>query len=200
MIAVTSRRACARSAERWAPAFAGGANKLVVCWNAMQAIAAPLLLVLALLSLPAAAAQAQSVNLTKTAVSEQQLLQQSRTIRGLGSIPDAKSYTLEQPAGRDWRHFHEVTLRWIGGIAILGMLAVLVFFYLSRGMVRIEAGRSGYTIVRFSWFERFVHWMTAVCFVVLALSGLNITFPIAAPAFDKTGILHRLFGMGKIRA
>ena len=139
MIAVTSRRACARSAERWAPAFAGGANKLVVCWNAMQAIAAPLLLALALLSLPAAAAQAQSVNPTKNAVSEQQLLQQSRTIRGLGSIPDAKSYTLEQPAGRDWRHFHEVTLRWIGGIAILGMLAVLVFFYLSRGMVRIEA-------------------------------------------------------------
>jgi formate dehydrogenase subunit gamma len=30
--------------------------------------------------------------------------------------------------------------------------------------------------VRFSAFERFVHWMTAVCFVVLALSGLNITF------------------------
>ena len=25
--------------------------------------------------------------------------------------------------GRDWRHFHEVTLRWIGAIAILGMLA-----------------------------------------------------------------------------
>src|SRR5262252_10465203 len=182
MIAVTSRRSCARSAERWAPAFAGGANKLVACWNAMQAIAAPLLLALALLSLPAAA-QGQSVNPTKNAVSEQQLLQQSKTVRGLGSIPDAKSYTLEQPAGRDWRRFHEVTLRWIGGIAILGMLAVLVIFYLSRGMVRIEAGRSGYTIVRFSWFERFVHWMTAVCFVILALSGLNVTFgkPLLLP-------------------
>ena len=148
----------------------------------MRAVAAPLLLALALLSLPAAA-QAQSVNPTKNAVSEQQLLQQSKTVRGLGSIPDTKSYTLEQPAGRDWRHFHEVTLRWIGGIAILGMLAVLVIFYLSRGMVRIEAGRSGYTIVRFSWFERFVHWMTAVCFVILALSGLNITFgrPLLLP-------------------
>src|SRR5215471_1461673 len=182
MIAVTSRRACARSAERWAPAFAGGANKLVVYRNAMRAVAAPLLLALALVSFPAAA-QTQSVNPTKNAVSEQQLLQQSRTIRGLGSIPDAKSYTLEQPAGRDWRHFHEVTLRWIGGIAILGMLAVLVIFYLSRGMVRIEAGRSGYTIVRFNAFERFVHWMTAACFIILAISGLNITFgrPLLLP-------------------
>ena len=53
-----------------------------------------------------------------------------------GSIPDTKSYTIEQPAGRDWRHFHEVTLRWIGAIAILGVLAVLVIFYLARGMVR----------------------------------------------------------------
>jgi formate dehydrogenase subunit gamma len=31
-------------------------------------------------------------------------------------------------------------------------------------------------LVRFSAFERLVHWMTAACFIVLALSGLNITF------------------------
>jgi formate dehydrogenase subunit gamma len=150
--------------------------------NPVQALAAPLRTVLVLVFLAVAAigypaaTQAQSVNPTKNAVSEEQLLRQSKTIRGLGSIPDTKSYTLEQPAGRDWRHFHEVTLRWIGGIAILGMLAVLVIFYLSRGMVRIENRRSGRIIVRFNAFERFVHWVTAVCFVVLALSGLNITF------------------------
>ena len=69
-----------------------------------------------------------------------------------------------------------MTLPWIGGIAILGMLALLVVFYLVRGMVRIEIGRSGRTIVRFNAFERLVHWMTATCFIVLALSGLNITF------------------------
>jgi formate dehydrogenase subunit gamma len=43
-------------------------------------------------------------------------------------------------------------------------------------MVRLESGRSGRTIVRFTWFERFVHWMTATCFIILAISGLNITF------------------------
>jgi formate dehydrogenase subunit gamma len=69
-----------------------------------------------------------------------------------------------------------VTLRWVAAIAILGMLAVLILFYLIRGMVRIENGRSGRTLVRFNAFERFVHWMTASCFIVLALSGLNITF------------------------
>jgi formate dehydrogenase subunit gamma len=42
--------------------------------------------------------------------------------------------------------------------------------------VRIEAGRSGRTLVRFNSFERFVHWLTASSFVVLAVTGLNITF------------------------
>jgi formate dehydrogenase subunit gamma len=132
---------------------------------------------------PAAAQQPNSVNPTTSAVTEQQLLQQFKTIQGRGSIPDTKSYTIEQPAGRDWRHFHEVTLRWIGAVAILGSLAVLVIFYLSRGMVRIESRRSGHTIVRFNAAERFVHWMTATCFIILALSGLNITFgkPLLLP-------------------
>ena len=131
---------------------------------------------IAVSSNPVTAQQPRSVDPNARAVSEQQLLQQFKTIQGRGSIPDTKSYTIEQPAGRDWRHFHEVTLRWIGGVAILGILALLVIFYLWRGMVRIESGRSGHTIVRFNAAERFVHWMTATCFVILALSGLNITF------------------------
>jgi len=134
------------------------------------------LLALAAGPLPAAAQQPSSVDPTKSAVSEEQLLQQFKTIQGRGRIPDVKSYTLEQPAGRDWRHFHEVTLRWIGGIAILGMLALIIIFYLARGMVRIEAGRSGRSVVRFNAAERFIHWMTAACFIVLGLSGLNVTF------------------------
>jgi formate dehydrogenase subunit gamma len=116
------------------------------------------------------------VNPTASSVKEDQLLQQLRRIEGRSSLPDAKVGVIEQPAGRDWRYFHQITLPWIGAIAILGMLAVLIVFYLMRGMVRIEAGRSGRSIVRFNAFERMVHWMTATCFIILAISGLNITF------------------------
>src|SRR6266851_2879658 len=146
-------------------------------------ISALALVALALTASPAAAQQPSSVDPTKSAVSEEQLLQQFKTIQGRSRIPDTKSYTLEQPAGRDWRHFHEVTLRWIGAVAILGTLLVLVAFYLTRGMVRIAAGRSGRVIVRFNALERFVHWMTASCFIILGLSGLNITFgrPLLLP-------------------
>jgi formate dehydrogenase subunit gamma len=135
---------------------------------------------------PAAAQQRNpdsSVNPTASSVREDQLLNELNRISGRCTIPDQKACTIEQPAGRDWRHFHEVTLRWIGAISILGMLALLVIFYLVRGMVRLEAGRSGRVLVRFSTFERLVHWMTAACFILLAISGLNITFgrPLLLP-------------------
>jgi formate dehydrogenase subunit gamma len=140
-------------------------------------------LLLLLVAAAPAPSGAQQVNPTASSVKEQQLLQELNRIQGRVSIPDQRSGVLEQPAGRDWREFRNVTLRWVGGIAILGILAVLVIFYLSRGMVRLESGRSGRSIVRFTTFERFVHWMTATCFILLALSGLNITFgrPLLLP-------------------
>ena len=89
---------------------------------------------------PVLAQQPSSVNPTADAVKEQQLLNQLKVIQGRGTIPDAKSYVLEHPAGRDWRYFHTVTLKWIGGVSILGMLALLILFYLWRG--RIPIGRA----------------------------------------------------------
>lgn len=127
------------------------------------------------LAVPAAAQQG-SVNPTAAAVKEQQLLQKLKVIQGLGTIPDTKSYVLEHPAGRDWRMFRTVYLQWIGAIAILGMLALIIIFYMWRGTIKIEGGRSGRTIVRFNAFERFVHWLTASTFVVLGITGLNISF------------------------
>jgi formate dehydrogenase subunit gamma len=136
------------------------------------------------ISAPVSAQQPSMVNPTADAVKEQQLLQQLKSIQGRGTIPDVRSYTIEHPVGRDWQHFHSVTLRWIGGIAIIGTLALLVIFYLWRGMVMLKSGRSGRTIVRFNAFERFVHWMTATCFIILAITGLNITF--GRPLFVST--------------
>ena len=127
-------------------------------------------------SVPVAAQQPTTVNPSASAVKEDQLLQELRRVQGRITIPDTKESVLIQPAGRDWRAFHEVTLKWIGAISILGMLLLLVGFFLFRGMVRIARGRSGRTIVRFNAIERFMHWMTATCFIVLAISGLNITF------------------------
>ena len=143
----------------------------------LRSLIAALCLCLAAAAIPPAAAQQPtSVNPTAQSVKEQELLKELQKIQGRSSLPDARTRVLEQPAGREWRQFHQVTLRWLGAIVICGMLGLLLLFYLFRGMVRIEQGRSGRTVVRFNAFERFVHWMTATCFIVLALTGLNVTF------------------------
>jgi formate dehydrogenase subunit gamma len=122
-------------------------------------------------------------NPTASAVDEQTLLKQSPRVEGRLDIPAQREGVLEQPAGRMWDYFHEVILRWLGTIVIVGMIAVLGLWYLIMGPIRISQGRAGIEVPRFSGFERFSHWLTAVSFVLLALTGLNITFgkPLLLP-------------------
>lgn len=109
-------------------------------------------------------------------VNEQTLLRELPRIQGDIDQLDPRARVLIQPAGRVWDHFHEVTLYWIGVVVILGSLGALAVAYLVLGRIRISAGRSGRKVLRFKAFERFAHWLTAVSFVVLGITGLNITF------------------------
>jgi formate dehydrogenase subunit gamma len=115
-------------------------------------------------------------NPTASGVNQQSLLREEPRITGYIDIPDTRASVLIQPAGRTWDHFHEVTLHWFGAIVIIGMIAVLGGAYLIMGRLRISAGRSGKKVHRFNAFERLSHWLTAVSFVALGLTGLNITF------------------------
>jgi formate dehydrogenase subunit gamma len=109
-------------------------------------------------------------------VDEGTLLKQAPRVEGRIDIPDTKASVLIQPAGRTWDYFHEVLLRWVGAIVILGMIGALGAGYLIIGRLRISGGRSGHKVPRFNSFERFSHWLTATSFVILGLTGLNITF------------------------
>jgi formate dehydrogenase subunit gamma len=113
---------------------------------------------------------------TASGTSEQTLLQQVPRAEGRIDIPDSKAAVLIQPAGRSWTYFHEVLLHRGGAIVILGTIVLLAAAYLMIGRIRISAGRSGQKVLRFKAFERFSHWLTAVSFVILGLTGLNITF------------------------
>jgi formate dehydrogenase subunit gamma len=150
------------------------------------------------------AQQPTSVNPTASSVKEDQLLKalkpefgRTHAIEGRGSNPNATSYKVIQPEGRDWQSFRDTTLSRVALVSIVGMLALLTVFYLVRGKVRMAGGRSGKTLVRFGSIERFAHWLSATSFMVLGISGLNITFgrswllPIIGPeaftAFSQFG-------------
>ena len=97
-------------------------------------------------------------------------------IEGFVHIPDQKERVLIQPVGRMFRDFHAIGQFWIDAaliaIAVLSMAAL----YFAVGSVRFERDPRGRTILRFTGFERFVHWLVAFCFVYLALTGLNLVF------------------------
>ena len=131
-------------------------------------------------------------NPTASVTSERTLLEHAWRAEGRIDIPDTKAAVLIQPAGRTWDYFHEVLLHWGAAIVILGMIFLLGAAYLIMGRHRISAGRSGQKIVRFKAFERFAHWLTALSFVILGLTGLNITFgkilllPVVGPEAFST--------------
>ena len=145
--------------------------------HACRMLMAALVLVFAAIVGTASAQQPTGANPTALSVTEEQLLRELNKVQGRVTIPDRKLATLEQPQGRSYRAFHESALPWIGGIVVLGMVAAIAVFYFVRGRIRMRSDEhTGRTILRFNAFERFTHWMTATCFIVLALTGLNYIF------------------------
>ena len=142
---------------------------------ALPAVAG-IVLALGLLTAPASAQEQTGSNPTAQAVSEQQLMEELSKIQGRITIPNPELATLQQPQGRDFRAFHEGTLPWIAGIAIVGVLVVLAVFYFIRGRIRTQAPPAHVSILRFNALERLTHWVTATAFIVLAITGLNFFF------------------------
>jgi formate dehydrogenase subunit gamma len=162
-------------------------------------LAAMAVLVMVAAAVPAVAQQRNSdgsPDPTASVVNEKTLLQEFPRITGRIDIPDQRAAVLIQPAGRMFQRFHEVILRWFGVIVLVGMLALLAIAYLVMGPIRMSAGRSGIRILRFTSFERFAHWLNATAFVILALTGLNITFgqfvlmPVIGP--DNFGVVAQI--------
>lgn len=81
-----------------------------------------------------------------------------------------------QDSGMKFLSFREGPLRTYGGYLLLGMLALLLLFYIFRGKIRIDGEKTGITIERFKPLERFGHWLLASSFIVLAITGLASLF------------------------
>ena len=111
----------------------------------------------------------------------EQLLQQQREpppgrTEGFVHIPDQKAGVLVQPQGRTFRDVRTKYQPWIDAVLIIVAIAAMAAMYMFAGSMRVAKDRQGRTIQRFTGFERFIHWLTAVSFIWLALTGLNLVF------------------------
>lgn len=95
---------------------------------------------------------------------------------GRVSILDQQAAVLIQSEGEIWRSIRNGPVSVVGAWSMLGMLLLLLVFYLWRGRIRLTARPNQREVIRFNGLERFAHWMTATSFIVLALSGLNLLY------------------------
>lgn len=97
-------------------------------------------------------------------------------LQGTVTIPDTKAGQLVQSDGENWRNLRLGPLPLYGWWAMAGIIVLLAAFFLLRGRIAIEHGWAGRTITRFTDIERFGHWLLAVSFIILALTGLNVLY------------------------
>jgi formate dehydrogenase subunit gamma len=160
------------------------------------------LAVFGLVTLAAPQLSAQQVNPTESSVNEEALLQALQSggaVSGRVSIPDQQASGLIKPDNKGWADLHGGTVKAISIWSFVGMIVLLAAFYLIRGRIRIDKGFSGRTILRFGAIERFAHWLLAVSFIILALTGLNLVIgrQVILPIFGE-GAFGTLSAWGKV--
>lgn len=79
-------------------------------------------------------------------------------------------------SGEQWRNMRNGPLSDYGAMALGGIIVLLALFFAARGRIKIEHGPAGTTIERFKLIERVGHWLTAISFIVLGLTGLNVLY------------------------
>ena len=108
-------------------------------------------------------------------------------------------------SAQNWRQIRNRVIAVYGGWILFGLIVVMLHFYAIRGKIKLEDGRSGVRILRWTAWERFVHWTTAASFLVLAVTGLSLLFgrSILIPVMGPEGFaawaavamyLHELVG------
>ena len=132
--------------------------------------------------------------------------QRDRKVAGSTQVRGVDTGILITQAGEQWRQYRMEQLAPWGAMALGAMLGIFVLYYLIRGKIRIEEGRSGELLRRYTRPEMVVHWLLAGSFVILALSGLILLYgrwaliPLLGPAgFSVTATvcknLHNYVGL-----
>jgi formate dehydrogenase subunit gamma len=95
---------------------------------------------------------------------------QVTTVRG------RETNVLVQPQGETWRALRVPVVFWGGMLMALALLGLAVFYMVS-GALDVPSGekRNGRLIERFSPFDRYAHWLMAITWVILAITGLVLS-------------------------
>lgn len=95
---------------------------------------------------------------------------------GVTQVRGRETNILIQPQGEAWRSLRAPLAFWGGMLVALAILG-LALFYLIRGPLDLPANekRGGRLIERFTPMDRYAHWLLAITWVTLAITGLVLS-------------------------
>ena len=152
------------------------------------------LLLLACLLLPGARAAVPHEDAVPAYAEEQTILQQEKDQPepGWGSLQSGRNHfdrnylgqigrdpeqdLILQRGGNTWRVLRNGPIATIFGALVLLTSLVLLAMWRWLGPMGTDEPETGRRVLRFTGWQRLVHWVTAISFLVLAITGLLITF------------------------
>ncbi len=100
--------------------------------------------------------------------------------------------------GEQWRQYRMNSLIPVSAAVLAATFLLIVLFRLWRGKILIQAGRSGKKILRFTLNQRTAHWLSAIMFVLLGLTGMVLLYGrfvliplLGAEGFSATAVVAK---------
>jgi len=88
------------------------------------------------------------------------------------SVKGRETGVLVQTYGETWRQLKNGWITPIAGWLFAAVVVLIGVFYKLRGSIKIHGAPTGRLIERFTPFERYTHWVVAISFSILGVSGL----------------------------
>jgi formate dehydrogenase subunit gamma len=94
-------------------------------------------------------------------------------VEGSTVVRGEETNALIQTGGQKWREVRNELISTYGFWWLAVIFLALALFYVVSGQVRLEQ-RTGIKILRWTLFERIMHWFVGILFIILALSGISL--------------------------
>lgn len=102
--------------------------------------------------------------------------QRNGEVTGTTQVQGTDSGTLISASGERWRQFRMNQLVPYSAYLLGAAIALIILFRLVRGQIEIEGGPSDKKLFRFNFNQRTAHWLLAVLFIILGLTGLVLLY------------------------
>ena len=110
-------------------------------------------------------------------------------VGGYSAVSGPESGVLIGAGGTEWQALRDGTIAKYLPWGIVGMSIILLLYHLIHGRNKLDVRPSGKKIKRWNWFDRLTHWITAITFIALAITGLSMLIgkTLLIPLLGKAG-------------